>query len=578
MQTDPYSEVPKVLPATENRIEALDVVRGFALWGIFLMNIEFFNRSTSGIGEGMPLGLTGIDWWASWFIAYFVQGKFWTIFSLLFGMGFAVMLTRAERAGRTGWDFLAPYLRRIGGLAVFCAAHYIFLWSGDILFSYAMGAGALLILLYGRPKPILIGLAVLAGVGFIPGMKTAFAIAGSLGFVWLLTLFLRNERSVGVLGRRVPVFGLVLLALGTLGAIAAGVLWLWPDAPKDARVPVTVISTAMVILGALSARFHQPAALRELRLGATLYTFSFLMMTVFGALQYLKPREEAVAPAAAVAVATPQQAAASAPVPEPAPEPAPAPAASGDTSDKKPELTDAEKTAQRKVERAKRQAERQEETRREVQVLSSGRYLEAVDIRARHFPQKVAGDAGFATVLIAMFLLGSWLVRSGVMENTAAHLPLFRKMALYGLPIGIGLGLLGSSISMSHVAGDEYDGFQLARGLAMLGNLPACLGYVGMVVLMLHSHSIFSGIRVLAPMGRMALTNYLMQSVVCSSYFFGYGLGQWGMGRAWQVVFVLVILVLQLGFSHWWLARYRFGPMEWVWRAFTYRTTPRMRL
>jgi uncharacterized membrane protein YeiB len=50
------------------------------------------------------------------------------------------------------------------------------------------------------------------------------------------------------------------------------------------------------------------------------------------------------------------------------------------------------------------------------------------------------------------------------------------------------------------------------------------------------------------------------------------------MGRAWQVVFVLVILVLQLGFSHWWLARYRFGPMEWVWRAFTYRTTPRMRL
>ncbi len=292
------------------------------------------------------------------------------------------------------------------------------------------------------------------------------------------------------------------------------------------------------------------------------------MMTVFGALQYLKPREEAVAPAGAVAVATPQQTAAS----------APAPAASGNTSDKKPEMTDAEKTAQRKADRAKRQAERQEETRREVQVLSSGSYWEAVDIRARHFPQKVAGDAGFATVLIAMFLLGNWLVRSGVMENTAAHLPLFRRMALYGLPIGIGLGLLGSTISMSHVAGDDYDGFQLARGLAMLGNLPACLGYVGLVVLMLHSHSALSGIRVLAPMGRMALTHYLMQSVICSFYFFGYGLGQWGMARALQVVFVLVVLVLQLGFSHWWLARYRFGPMEWVWRAFTYRTSPRMRL
>ena len=102
------------------RIEALDVVRGFALFGIFLMNIEFFNRPMNGIGEGMPLGLTGTDWLASWFISYFVQGKFWTIFSLLFGMGFAVMLTRAERAGR---PFLAPYLRRILGLAVFGAAH-----------------------------------------------------------------------------------------------------------------------------------------------------------------------------------------------------------------------------------------------------------------------------------------------------------------------------------------------------------------------------------------------------------------------------------------------------------------------
>ena len=58
------------------RIQALDVVRGFALFGIFLMNIEFFNRATSEIGHGMPSGLTGVDWFAGWFVAYFVQGKF----------------------------------------------------------------------------------------------------------------------------------------------------------------------------------------------------------------------------------------------------------------------------------------------------------------------------------------------------------------------------------------------------------------------------------------------------------------------------------------------------------------------
>ena len=120
MQTELTTSSSAALAPTlpEQRIEALDVVRGFALLGIFLMNIEFFNRETLSIGQGMPLGLTGIDWWASWFVAYFVQGKFWTIFSLLFGMGFAVMLTRAEQAGRA---FMAPYLRRLAGLAVFGA-------------------------------------------------------------------------------------------------------------------------------------------------------------------------------------------------------------------------------------------------------------------------------------------------------------------------------------------------------------------------------------------------------------------------------------------------------------------------
>ena len=75
------------------------------------------------------------------------QGKFWTIFSLLFGMGFAVMMTRAARAGR---EFTKVYLRRMLALAVFGAAHFILLWEGDILFSYAVGALMLMIVLYGK--------------------------------------------------------------------------------------------------------------------------------------------------------------------------------------------------------------------------------------------------------------------------------------------------------------------------------------------------------------------------------------------------------------------------------------------
>ena len=104
--------------AESERILTLDVVRGFALLGILLMNVEFFNRPLAELESGMAVGGTALDQGIAWFVHVFVRGKFWTLFSLLFGMGFAVMLTRAERAGRS---FLVPYMRRIAALAVFGA-------------------------------------------------------------------------------------------------------------------------------------------------------------------------------------------------------------------------------------------------------------------------------------------------------------------------------------------------------------------------------------------------------------------------------------------------------------------------
>lgn len=71
-----------------------------------------------------------------------VQGKFWTLFSPSFGIGFAVMLGRAESRGRA---FVTPYLRRILGLMLFGIAHFILIWTGDILHNYAITALALLL-------------------------------------------------------------------------------------------------------------------------------------------------------------------------------------------------------------------------------------------------------------------------------------------------------------------------------------------------------------------------------------------------------------------------------------------------
>jgi uncharacterized protein len=542
--------------AATQRIQALDVVRGFALLGIFLMNIEWFNRPFASFGEGIPRDATGADWWADWFVNYFVQGKFWTIFSLLFGMGFAVMMVRAEQAGR---EFKRVYLRRVLALAVFGAAHFIFLWEGDILFSYAIAALMLMIVFYGRTWPLLAAIAVAVGLGFVPDLDGFFRIAGGLAAAGLLALYLRSDVRVRLPGLRLPIFCFLLLLLGAGLSMAAVVFWLLPNGPVEPRLPLSVFGPLVLIAGWLSWKYYEPVEKRSVRLAVSLYLFAALAMTAGGLIQRFAPDPDAPSATAAQPVAEDRT-------------------AEQKSAEKKPGKTREQRAAERKAEREKRLAEGRAEKEEEVRLYTQGRYAEAVNLSAGRFPDKVAGDFVFASVLISMFLLGVWFVRSGVMEDTRAHLPLFRKLALYGLPIGIGLGLAGSLIAMSHTPGDRMDGWGIARGLLMLGNLPACLGYVGLMVVMLHSQTALSRVAVLAPLGRMALTNYLLQSLICVIYFYGFALGHWGMPRSQQLLFVAVVYSAQIAFSHWWLSKFRYGPMEWFWRGFTYRQIPQFRL
>jgi uncharacterized membrane protein YeiB len=555
----PHALAPFAPVAEGQRIEALDVVRGFALLGIFLMNIEWFNRPLTTFNEGMPRGLTGANWLASWFIAYFVQGKFWTIFSLLFGMGFAVMLVRAERAGR---EFTKVYLRRILALAVFGAVHYIYLWEGDILFSYAMGALALLIILYGRAWPIVIGCVVLVGLGVGADSDLFFRGAGGLAAAGWLALYLRGTREIVWRGKAMPVASFLLLLGGAGMSIAAVVIWLLPDGPLGPRVPLTAFGPLLLITGWLSWKFREPVEKRSLRMAVGLYAFGAIAMTAMGLLQQFTPDPLASAPGSPAATASAAAAGAAK---------AGASSTAAAAAQKK---TRPDRVAEMKAEHEKSLAELATKKAEEIKVLTTGSYLDTVMLRAEGFPEKMANDAGFAVLLSSMFLLGVWFVRSGVMENSAQHLDFFRKLALFGLPLGIGLGVLSGLIAMSHTPGDRHDGWTIARGLILLANLPACLGYVGLVVTMLHSRTAWSRVRVLAPAGRMALTNYLMQSLICMVFFYGFALGHWGMPRAEQVLFVLVVYAAQIAFSHWWLARFRYGPMEWLWRGFTYRQVP----
>ena len=77
--------------------------------------------------------------------------------------------------------------------------------------------------------------------------------------------------------------------------------------------------------------------------------------------------------------------------------------------------------------------------------------------------------------------------------------------------------------------------------------------------------------RRLAPVGRMALTNYLTQTLLATAVMYGHGLGWFAtMGRAELWLVILPIWGLQMAWSSWWMARFRFGPFEWLWRTATY--------
>jgi uncharacterized protein len=104
------------------------------------------------------------------------------------------------------------------------------------------------------------------------------------------------------------------------------------------------------------------------------------------------------------------------------------------------------------------------------------------------------------------------------------------------------------------------------------------LGWVGLVMLLYKSNVLGFAKRVLAAVGQMALTNYLMQTIICTTLFYGHGFGAFGhFERTHQIVTVIAVWIVQLIWSPIWMRRFRFGPFEWLWRSLTYLKPQPMR-
>ena len=133
--TNAERELPGPITSLE-RVELIDAVRGFALFGVLLANIVWLSQDVVMTPERLAaLPTASIDFVAKHAVVFLIDWKFITLFSFLFGLGFAVQLIRAEERGRR---VLGVYTRRLFILLLFGMVHAYVLWYGDILQFYAL--------------------------------------------------------------------------------------------------------------------------------------------------------------------------------------------------------------------------------------------------------------------------------------------------------------------------------------------------------------------------------------------------------------------------------------------------------
>jgi uncharacterized protein len=183
----------------------------------------------------------------------------------------------------------------------------------------------------------------------------------------------------------------------------------------------------------------------------------------------------------------------------------------------------------------------------------------------------------FAIYATALFLLGMWVWRAGVVQRLDEYRPLFKRVCAWCIPVGLIMSIYVAIVKAVIPPATVSLWGWLAGILWLPGSHILAAGYAaGLALIFLHKDR--QGILLpFAAVGRMALTNYLMQSVLCTLFFYHHTSSLYGrIGPALGLAPTVILYGAQVVFSNWWLQRYRFGPMEWLWRGMTYGKFPAM--
>ncbi len=219
-----------------------------------------------------------------------------------------------------------------------------------------------------------------------------------------------------------------------------------------------------------------------------------------------------------------------------------------------------------------------EDLSREREAIKEGGYVDVI-LHNAEIAQMIQIPAFLMVTLwraTGMMLIGAGLMRAGMLMGTWRKSS-YVKLMLLGY--GVGLPLVG--LSAQWLVAHEFDFIELNKSGFLFnycGSFFVALGHASALMLLWKLGAAQFILESLAAVGRMALTNYLMQSVLGVLIFWGYGIALWQeYSRAELWLFVIGVWIFQILFSRFWLSAFRFGPAEWAWRSLTYMRTQPMR-
>jgi uncharacterized protein len=187
-------------------------------------------------------------------------------------------------------------------------------------------------------------------------------------------------------------------------------------------------------------------------------------------------------------------------------------------------------------------------------VYGTGSFSEVLSFRIGELPVIALLHIWVFPRTLALFLLGAFIWRTGVLQRAAANREILIGAVLTALVLTVGAGRALATVTLAFAYGAFIIGVVTTQFGAKL------LGWA-------------------APLGRMAFTNYLAQSLIFGYAFYGYGFGFFGqLGASTALAFGVVVYGAQVIFSRWWLKRYNFGPLEWLWRTLMYGRLQPMKL